>query len=154
MATEPFAEAREVGHEGRDASTRGLFIFFVSMAGALLLIGFLLVWLFGFFARTSKPAPVINQPFSNLRPLPAAPLLQPQPSLDHEEYMKSQQQFLQSYRWIDRQNGVVRIPIEQAMKLLLKQGLPSRSSQGTTALKQSRGTNTASPGSSRQEARR
>lgn len=33
---------------------------------------------------------------------------------------------LHSYRWIDRQNGVVGIPIERAMQLIAARGLPSR----------------------------
>jgi len=33
---------------------------------------------------------------------------------------------LNSYGWVDANGGVVHIPIEQAMKLTLEQGLPAR----------------------------
>ena len=33
---------------------------------------------------------------------------------------------LRSYEWVDHNAGVVRIPIDQAIKLTLEQGLPSR----------------------------
>ena len=33
---------------------------------------------------------------------------------------------LKSYQWVDRNAGVVRIPIDEAIKLTLQRGLPSR----------------------------
>src|SRR5437016_5160302 len=33
---------------------------------------------------------------------------------------------LNTYGWVDRKNGVIRIPIERAMDLLLERGLPVR----------------------------
>jgi hypothetical protein len=36
---------------------------------------------------------------------------------------------LNSYGWVDEKNGVVRIPIDEAKKLLLKRGLPTRNKQ-------------------------
>lgn len=34
---------------------------------------------------------------------------------------------LNSYGWVDRTNGIVRIPVERAMELVLERGLPVRS---------------------------
>src|SRR5262245_37301061 len=39
---------------------------------------------------------------------------------------------LHSYAWVDKDNGVVRIPIERAMEVLAKKGLPSRSERRET----------------------
>ena len=36
---------------------------------------------------------------------------------------------LNSYNWVDEKNGVVRIPIDEAKKLLLTRGLPTRNKQ-------------------------
>ena len=33
---------------------------------------------------------------------------------------------LETYGWIDRKNGIIRIPIERASELIARQGLPSR----------------------------
>ena len=33
---------------------------------------------------------------------------------------------LTTYGWVDRENGVVRIPVKEAMKLVLTEGLPAR----------------------------
>ena len=43
-----------------------------------------------------------------------------------QSYYQSQQHLLNTYGWIDRQNGVVRLPIDRAMELLLQRGLPVR----------------------------
>jgi len=45
-------------------------------------------------------------------------------------YADSQDQLLDTYGWIDRQHGIVRLPIDRAMELLLERGLPARSSNG------------------------
>ncbi|HEU6448094.1 MAG TPA: hypothetical protein VFV23_06640 [Verrucomicrobiae bacterium] len=45
---------------------------------------------------------------------------------DHDEQMNlhgSQNAQLNSYGWVDRSNGIVRIPIEHAMDLVLQRGL-------------------------------
>ncbi len=40
---------------------------------------------------------------------------------------------LNSYGWVDRAAGVVRVPIARAMQLLLEQGLPTRTNQAESA---------------------
>ena len=55
---------------------------------------------------------------------PPAPRLQAVPSLELGEYRQQQRKLLDEYQWIDRQQQVVRIPIERATELLLERGLP------------------------------
>jgi hypothetical protein len=38
----------------------------------------------------------------------------------------TEEALLTTYGWADRENGVVRIPIDRAMELLLERGLPAR----------------------------
>lgn len=54
---------------------------------------------------------------------PPAPRLQVDPALDIFEHRKAEQQVLTSYGWVDQQSGVVRIPIERAMGLLVERGI-------------------------------
>ena len=44
-----------------------------------------------------------------------------------QSYYQSQQNLLNTYGWVDKQNGIVRLPIDRAMELLLQRGLPVRS---------------------------
>jgi len=56
----------------------------------------------------------------------AGPELQGIPRVELQERLAVEREFLMSYGWIDRESGVVRIPIEQAIDLLAARGLPSR----------------------------
>jgi hypothetical protein len=54
------------------------------------------------------------------------PQLQTDPPKDLHDYLQAKNQELDSYGWVDRRNGIVHIPIEQAMDLFLSQGAPVR----------------------------
>jgi hypothetical protein len=55
---------------------------------------------------------------------PPAPVLQAVPSLELGEYRRQQRKLLDEYQWIDKQQQIVRIPIEKATRLLAERGLP------------------------------
>jgi hypothetical protein len=59
-----------------------------------------------------------------------APQLQPDPVLDLKHMRDHEDSVLTSYGWTDRKAGLVRVPINQAMNLLLERGLPVASPQG------------------------
>jgi hypothetical protein len=48
------------------------------------------------------------------------------PLEEMKELRKNWDDQLKSYGWVDEQGGVVRIPIDDAKKLLLQRGLPTR----------------------------
>ena len=53
--------------------------------------------------------------------------------MDLEAFQAREEIELHSYGWVNRSSGIVRIPIERAMELLLQKGLPARS--GTNQVK-------------------
>ena len=57
-----------------------------------------------------------------------SPHLQMSPPAEMAAFRAHEEQELTNYGWIDRSNGIVRIPIERAMELLLARGLPVRAS--------------------------
>jgi hypothetical protein len=59
------------------------------------------------------------------------PRLQTQLSDDLEKLRLREEAELNSYGWIDRQTGVVRIPIDRAMHLIIERGLPEVGSNQT-----------------------
>jgi hypothetical protein len=125
MATSPKV-ARD-GYEKSDASPRGLLYFAVIMAAILAASALSLIGLFKYFEKAENPGSFIAAPFVGEQPLPPPPRIQSNPGADMQGYWQSQQNLLNTYGWIDRQNGVVRIPIDRAMELLLERGLPTRS---------------------------
>jgi len=61
------------------------------------------------------------------RPLPPEPRLQADPVADLRKQRVEEDAVLDDYGWVDRPRGVIRLPIERAMALLLRRGLPTRS---------------------------
>jgi hypothetical protein len=65
-----------------------------------------------------------------VRPAPVpAPALEPQPLADRRAYEAKQTQALREYAWIDRDKGIVRIPIDAAMAALSKRAAMSGSGE-------------------------
>jgi hypothetical protein len=84
---------------------------------------------FRYFSRHQPLGPPAS-PFENARTVPPAPQLQVTPAADWRDYQKAQLEMVNSYGWVDRKAGIVRIPIDRAMDLVLQKGLPARSGSG------------------------
>jgi hypothetical protein len=67
---------------------------------------------------------------SNPRKEPPEPRLQKAPVLDLREFRAGEDAVLHTYGWVDPEKGVVRIPVERAMEIVAKEGLPSRKEGG------------------------
>lgn len=110
-------EARDV-----DASVIGWVAVGV-IASAFVIYGIVKIS-YGYFARTEfhgvAPVTMVNQQ----PPQTSGPLLQVNPGADLEELQQSERQTLNSYGWVDQKKGIVRIPIEEAMKIVVQKGLP------------------------------
>jgi hypothetical protein len=90
------------------------------------------VWLlFGYFNRVDTAAGASEYPLaaSQEQRLPPEPRLQTNPRGDLRALRDEENQILNSYKWVDKGAGIVRIPIERAMKLTLERGLPARAAQ-------------------------
>ena len=88
-----------------------------------------LIWLLFLFFSTREAGHTTRQyplaPAQESR-LPPEPRLQTNPRQDLRDLGTAEDQTLKSYQWIDRNGGVVRIPIDEAIKLTLQRGLPAR----------------------------
>ncbi len=126
MATEPILRTEGVRHESRDTNLPSLVLFGGAIVVTVAVVMLFCWWLFGIYTRVQPLGPAAT-PFATSRPLPPEPRLQPAPENDLQDYLENQHTELNTYGWVDRSNGIVRIPIERAMQLLLQQGLPTRS---------------------------
>lgn len=124
------SEKPKHGHETREAVPRYILIFAACLAIAVV-AGFLVSWgtLVYFKKHQQYPPPQSSISPGRVLPPPGMPQLQAHPDTDLQDYLKEQHQLLDSYGWVDRKNGVVRIPIQRAMTILLQQGLPARNSK-------------------------
>lgn len=71
--------------------------------------------------EADPPPPPI--PEARARELPPEPRLQESPVRDMAELDARQRALLESYGWVDRQKGVVRIPIDRGIELMATRGL-------------------------------
>jgi hypothetical protein len=94
----------------------------------------LLPILYALKARQERedPAPPPIAGFEPGRQAPE-PRLQGQPFADWNALKARQESLLTSYGWVDEPAGVARIPIEEAMKMVIQRGLPARPASGETA---------------------
>jgi hypothetical protein len=74
----------------------------------------------------SRPQDLIGGLQAAPAPTPPLPALEAESGQTLDPYRASEEQKLNSYGWVDRSAGVVRIPIDRAMDLTAQRGLPSR----------------------------
>jgi hypothetical protein len=118
---------RKPRHETYDANVRYVTYFAIAMVVAVV-AGLLVSWGVLRYLSSHQSLGPPASPLAKGRelPPPGAPRLQAHPRQDLDQYLSQQNEILNSYGIVDRKNGIVRIPIDRAMSLLLKQGLPVR----------------------------
>lgn len=113
------------GHEPRDLRVRTVLIFAVGLTvfGAIshVAIGRLLSRWTGREDRRHEPPPFASEPRS--RPTPR---LEEDDARELEAIRRREAEELGTAGWVDRDKGLVRIPIERAMEEILRRGLPTR----------------------------
>ena len=114
-------------HEKRDINVRKVAIFGGALLLSICLAGVLTtVVIFKKLAGSDANEGVAPSPMLEAQPLPPEPRLQANPPLDLKKYRAAEEAELGSYGWVDKPNGVVRIPVERALELVLERGLPAR----------------------------
>ena len=120
------------GYEKRDVHVRAI----VSVVAGVLLACAITMAMTGLFLE------MIGRDHREASP-PAAPSgflpprLQSDPAIDLAKLRTASMRELTTYGWIDRERGIVRIPIERAMTMLLERGLPE-TERGVTRLEMQR----------------
>jgi nitrate reductase NapE component len=119
----------EVGHELSDLSPRRISFFAIGLAAlviiALLVCYGLLVWMIKAEARRAEPP---NQ-FAVLPEPMVQPRLAVEPGRALKAMRRQEQTRLKGFGWVDQEKGIVHIPIERAMDMLVEKGLPARQSK-------------------------
>ena len=123
----PQGEQRTGGatHERRDADVINLFMI-AGMLILMLVISLLICWgVLNHFNRqqTADQSPATASMARETVAFPQ-PRLLVRPRAERERFQKGDQAQLETYRWIDRSAGIVRIPIARAMELLVERGMP------------------------------
>jgi hypothetical protein len=121
-------ENPEVRFEKEDIRATPVLRFLVGLALTCVVVALLLVAFFlgmrSYVAGLQPPPP--HMKFEADRK-PTGPVLQERPARDLASVRSEEDAILRSYGWVDKSRGVVRIPVEEAMKLLSERGLPRTS---------------------------
>ncbi|HZV36704.1 MAG TPA: hypothetical protein VFB72_19160 [Verrucomicrobiae bacterium] len=119
--------------EPADVNAEGVFFFVV---GLIITVALCLIILGAIFQHFRKVALAADAAVNERAVVPSAtkgrlyfppPHEQFSPQLDLQAFKAEQERDLNTYGWIDKKAGVVRIPIARAMDLLLQRGVPTRS---------------------------
>jgi hypothetical protein len=117
-----------VSHETSDVNLRAILGFGAVLTLVAIVIHVLLWLLLVYFQNRALRADVRQFPLAveQQNRLPAEPRLQVNPRQDLIDLRAREEAVLGTYGWVDKGAGAVRIPIEEAMRLAVKRGLPSR----------------------------
>lgn len=127
-----------VKYENRDLGARGIIAFLI-----VLIVGtaVLCAVVYGYYDYDKKhlaeesprnaAATLSNTPA--VQPNPTMrfpkPTLQPDDVVDMYQLHANEDQILNTYGWVDQKSNIARIPVEEAMKAIAQQGLPTRPTQ-------------------------
>ena len=118
----------ETHHEESDVDIRGILTFAAVLIVFAAVVHLVIFVLFRFFEaqEARQGPPEFPLAVTQEQRLPPEPRLQTNPREDLREMRADEDQILTTYGWVDRNAGVVRIPIDEAMKLAIQRGLPAR----------------------------
>jgi hypothetical protein len=132
----------EVEFEHQDWRPRVVYIFLAGLALTGVLVYFVVKGLYEVIDAYQErhqppPNPLVKSEADTRIVRPETIETFPQPRLEKNERLEindfrlQEEQTLYSYGWVDRQAGLVRIPIDRAMELIAQRGLPTTPKAGT-----------------------
>ncbi len=121
----------EHGHEKSDAHPGSIAGFEIALLLLAVLSMAAMGGLFYYLTNREAIADTSRSPLAAERSLPPAPHLQVSPASDIEQLHADENKRINTYGWVDKEQGVVRIPVEKAMEIVATQGLPAQLAPAT-----------------------
>jgi hypothetical protein len=110
------------GHEQSEVSVRLIVVSLAFLAVATAIVFVLVVGIFRYFyaSYSTEEATRLSQPV-----IPPAPRIEVAPYEQLQQLRVKEDHILNSYAYVDKQTGVVRVPIDRAIDMLAAKGLAS-----------------------------
>jgi hypothetical protein len=121
-------ENHDVRYEKEDINERSTFWFGFWILALMVGVAFLVKPLYNLLVargvETQTPAAyVADADPEALRP--PAPRLQARPEVELAELRAQEDAILGSYAWVEKDRGLVRIPVDEAMRIVAERGMPT-----------------------------
>lgn len=134
VSREPIPEdSLERGHERRDLGVRVMVAFGAGLALLTVLAMLVSTVTYSTMEERRVGAGEPPSPLAERDRKPPEPRLQVEPGRQLQRLRAEERALLRQYAWIDRESGIVRIPVERAMDLLAERGLPTVPADGGPA---------------------
>jgi len=118
------------GHEPTDISLRPILRFLGALIATAVVVQLLLYVQLDVYTEGEMPAAGKVDPLPPLKDQPTAePRLQEASTIDLAVLRRRERAELESSAWVDKKARTVRIPIDEAMRVIAEGGLPARKSQ-------------------------
>jgi len=120
------------GYEATDVNPNAIWIVTAGIVVSVALVILCVTWMFHYLIRRDLASQQrseidrVTKAVAATRPQFPEPRLQVAPQVDLAALRAREDATLNGYGWVDRKAGVVRVPIERAMDLLIQRGLPVR----------------------------
>jgi hypothetical protein len=122
------------GHERNTLVIKGLVIFTVALFGVGILVEYGLGFVMRDFSREEKSLEALAPPtFPDDTGALSGPRLQAEPSTDFQKMRAEVMSHLNEYGWVDRKAGIAHIPIDRAMEIVARSGLPATVGAGASS---------------------
>ena len=130
------APSAESGHEVSDINPKRVARVGLALATVIALALLVSYGLFHYFYSGETRTRPLPSPLSYSREPTPEPRLSVEPGEDLKTLRSEEDAMLKSYGWIDRDKGVVHIPIDRAIEILAERGLPVRAAKSAPAADQ------------------
>jgi hypothetical protein len=116
---------KEQGHEPNVLLVKGLIVFAVVLVGVIVVVDYCLGFVMRDFSREEKVMEALAPPLlADKSETFPAPRLQPSPPIDLVKFKADESTRLNEYGWVDQKAGIAHIPIDRAIDIVAKKGLP------------------------------
>jgi len=120
------SKTAEAGHELSDLSAKNVALFGIILAVIIVAAVLVTAALFRHFYTVETTSQVAPSPLSYSREPTPGPKLTVNPGQDLQTMRAAEDAALNNYEWVDREKGIVRIPVDRAIEILAQKGLPAR----------------------------
>jgi len=123
--------------EHQDLSPKGIVYFLIALSLGIVVIYFIVYGIYGFLDKVNKENQATMSPMvapqadtrnvgdSNIQAFPQ-PRLEENERTELRKFIEDEDTKLATYNWVDKDKGIVQIPIDRAMDLVVQRGLPVR----------------------------